>query len=404
MAIGIFSYKAVNVDGQTVNGKLVAAGREEALQTLLGKGLHPFSVGEESIKFNQMKAFGLLERRQKEGNLIFFTQQLANLLLAGVRLGEALEIISILLKPGAFKKVVMEVNNSLRSGSHFSASLAEHPGYFSSTYIGMIKAGEEGGFLGLTCQRLARTLESSARFKAFLFSSLIYPFILLVVAIFAVVVMLTYVLPKFMQIYSNYGKTLPWSTRFLLQLNRFLSDHWWLLIGVLAVLIICLVVYRRTAYGRRQLDEFRLKLPVVGKLSIALAMTEICRSIGTMLENGVSLIKALNVSCHISNNQVFQTALVEAGVEVERGKHLSEALAKTGVFPATVVALTGIGEHTGKMGTMLQQAADHYEQEGKESLEKVVKTFEPVLILTMGLIIGFIVISMLLPVLGISVI
>ncbi len=402
-----YIYKALKETGETITGTVHSSDYQNALTNLEAQGLYPFSLEEErdrrQVKKNgQKQIFSSLFLKNKNDNLILFTRQLANLLLAGIQPGEALKKISHLLKPGKFKRIINGVYSSLKGGRDLADCLAEHPDYFSVSYISMIRAGQEGGFLGLTCQRLTQNLEDNRQLKNFIISSLIYPVILLIVAVLAIVVIFTFVLPRFMLIYANYGKSLPWPTRLLLQISSFISSY-----GIFLMLIICLAgliswLYCRSESGKRKLDSLVLRLPLIGRLTKGIAITGISRSIGTMLENGVSLLKAIRVSQYMNSNLIIQEALKEAGLQVKRGGNLSDALNRSGVFPEIATYLIGVGEETGKLDSILIQVADNFERESKDTLEKAMKTFEPVMILIMGVLIGFIVIAMLLPILGIN--
>lgn len=394
-----FAYEAINPDtGDTITGSIEAKSQDEALEKIEAQSLSPFNLKEEKDK--QRKKKFIFPKRGE--NLILFTHQLANLLKAGVQLGEALEIVHRLLKPSELKNIIKNIYDSIKSGKNFAESLANYPNYFSSSYINIIKAGEEGGFLDSACQRLAKDLEDDAQLKSFVISCLIYPAILSIVAILAIIVMITYVLPKFLVIYDNYGQTLPFTTEILLNISQFLSNYW--IVIVLALITIAIVSwkYYRSKEGKVKVDGYILSLPIVSDLIVGISVAKISRSIGTMLESGVPLLKALQLSQHISNNIIIRQALEEASLEVKKGRTLSEALNKREIFPEILIYMIGVGEKTGRLGAMLLEVAKNFERDSKKNLEKFMKAFEPLLILFMGLMIGFIIISILLPILGIS--
>ncbi|OCL25995.1 type II secretion system protein [Orenia metallireducens] len=395
-----FTYKAINQDtGQTVEGIIDADNSTIALEKIEAKNLSPFSL-EEGTKVEIKDTTSLFIN--KENNLILFTSQLANLLKSGIQLGEALGITQRLIKEGKFKEIIVNLNKSLKGGKHFAEALSDYPNYFSDSYISMIKAGEEGGFLDLSCQRLAQDLEDHSELKSFIISSLIYPMILLLVALLAILVMITYVLPKFSMIYGKYGKSLPFSTKLLLDISQFISSNGLIIAIITLVTGLGIWQYYQSENGKKRLDQFILKIPILGSLITDLTIVKITRSIGSMLINGVSLIKALEVSRYLTNNSLFRRAIVKSITQVQRGNALSEALAKTEVFPEIVIYMIGVGEETGRLGTMLVQISENFEKNSRKKIEKLMKAFEPLVIFFMGLIIGLIVISMLLPILGVN--
>ncbi|OCL27224.1 type II secretion system protein [Orenia metallireducens] len=395
-----FSYKAINDKGQEVKDKMEALDSDDAKKRLAEEGLYLFEL-KEIDEGSSSTNFSFTLGRKNE-NRILFTRQLSNLLVAGVQLGESLQVIIELLKPGNFKDIVEEIYEDLKGGRGFAESLAQYPSYFSKGYVSMIRAGEEGGFLDLTCQRLAKNLEDNHRFKAFITTSMIYPIVLLVVSIMAVVVMLTFVLPKFLSIYENYRQGLPLSTEILLKVSNFLSTYWLIVFIIPILSFLAIWSYYKTEDGRMKIDELLLQLPFIGEFIIKVEVARISRTLGTMLDSGVNLLKALDISLQVTSNIILQNTLQVAREKVQKGGALSENLDSNGFFPQVAVHMIGIGERTGKLSAMLLQLADNFEEESKSSLEKMMKVFEPLVILVMGTVIGIIVISMLLPMLNIN--
>ena len=397
-----YSYQAINEsNGNIKSGTVEAKNKQDAIRKIEAENLSVFELeAENQIEGETGSGFSLFFNKQ--ANLILFTNQMANLLKSGIRLGEALKIVSRLVKDNNFRKIIDQVHQSLIGGKGFAESLAEHPQYFSSSYVNMIKAGEEGGFLALTCQRLANNLEENSELKSFIISSLIYPVILLLVAIIAIVVMIIFVLPNFSSIYENYGTKLPKTTQLLLDSSDFLVNYWWIIILSIVGLVITIVSYYQSASGKKKIDSYLLEFPILGNFIISISIARLCKSIGSMLESGVPLLKSIRMSKNITSNVILQQGLAEAARKVKRGSHLSEALDKVNVFPEVVTYMIGIGEETGQLSNMLLEISENYEQDSKKTLEKFMKIFEPVVILIMGVSIGFIIISMLLPILGIN--
>ena len=399
-----FNYQAIDNQGQEVTGSIEALNIEEAKRNLQQQNLYVFSLTTAGTSEEQASATETqVNFFQQQDDILAFTKQLANLLGAGIQLGEALEIISQLTAASQFNRVVKEIYNSIKGGQNFAEALQEHPDHFSKGYIGMIKAGEEGGFLDLTCQRLSQDLENSKQLKSFMITSLIYPLVLVIVTILAVIVMMTYVLPKFVSIYENYDNSLPYLTKVLLNTSQFLTQYGlWIMLGFILIIGVIYFYYQKNPDAQRKVDQLLLETPVLGRLVAMVNVTKIARNLGTMLESGVSLLKALKFSQHVTNNQVLKNALEESAQRVQKGSNLSEALEQTKVFAPLVIYMVGIGERTGKLPAMLLQLAANFEENYRGSLEKIMKVFEPLIILVMGVIIGLIVVAMLMPILDIN--
>ncbi|MBM7623782.1 type II secretion system F family protein [Sporohalobacter salinus] len=397
-----FDYQALDNQGQTVNGVIEGRNLREAKNKLQSRDLHVFEIDKQESQEEDNNSFSGQLNLFNNDNLISFTKQLANLLGAGIQLGEALQIISNLMSGTEFSKVVTDIYKSIKGGQSFAEALQEHPQHFSASYCGMIKAGEEGGFLDLTCQRLSQNLESSKKLKSFIITSLIYPFVLVVVTILAVIIMLTYVLPKFVSIYENYGNNLPYLTKILLDISQFISHYGLLILLGIGIIVIGSYFYYQTNAGKKKVDNWILELPVIGELISIVSIAKIARNLGTMLESGVPLLKGLKFSQHVTNNIIIKEALQKSATRVKKGGNLADALEKNNIFPAVAVQMMGVGERTGKLSEMLLQLADNFEENYKETLEKLMKIFEPVIILVMGLIIGVIVVAMLMPILGMN--
>ena len=401
-----FEYQALDNQGQELTGTVEAFNLEQAKSKLAEQNLYVFAL---TTADNAQKNRGGITGGQKvnfmqqQDNVVAFTKQLANLLRAEIQLGAALEIISQLTVSGPFKKVVQAIYTSIKRGQNFAEALEAHPDYFSKAYVGMIKAGEEGGFLDLTCQRLSQDLENSKQLKSFMITSLIYPVVLVVVTILAVLVMITYVLPKFVAIYENYDQGLPYLTKLLLTISQFLSSYGvWLVLGGGLILGLIYIYYQQHSLFQRQVDQWLLALPIIGNLVKMINLTKIARNLGTMLESGVSLLQALKFSQYVTNNRILKLALSESAKRVQNGNNLAEALDETRVFSPLVIYMVGIGERTGKLPEMLLQLAANLEEDYRADLKKLMKIFEPLIILIMGIIIALIVVAMLMPILKIN--
>lgn len=400
-----YYYKAFNQRGDTVEGRISGKSYSKVVSQLEQDGLEPFSLKkiEENNKASKDKSFKTYSfSNNKQKNIIIFTKQLANLLKAGIQLGDALEIIVKLFKESSFKDHISDINELLKSGNSFSSALEKYPEYFDSTYLSMIKAGEESGYLPIICDRLADNLEENHRLRSFISLSMIYPVILIIISILAVLVILIYVLPKFVAMYDTYDQSLPLATLILLSISGFIRDKY-IYIFILSLGVISGVkYYSKSEVGKEKIDNFKLKTPIFGELFCKLAISRVTGSLGVLIGNGVPLLKSLKIIKDVTGNTVFSKSLESIAMAIERGVTLSQAFDDTGVFPDMVVYLIGVGEQTGELDDMLRQVGQTITEEYKEELEKFLKLFEPLILLFMGLTIGFIVFAMLLPVMRIN--
>ncbi len=403
-----YNYSGINDNGKNIKGTVKAENETEARNKLKKENLYIYNL----VQNKENKSINTETKREsnnyslnltnKGNNIIFFTEQFANLLLAGIKPGGAIKVIADILNPGKFKDIVKDIHLLLTEGKSFTEALSYYPDYFSNSYISMIKAGEESGYLGETCQKIARNLQENKELKSHIFTSLIYPVILFIITSVAVIIMFTFVLPRFLVIYEAYGESLPWTTSVLLAFSGFVTNYW-IYIIVLAVLFIMLFsAFLKTKMGKDIKDKYILKLPLFGSLFLKLYVTRITRSIALMINSGVPLLKALRITTETTNNNIYYNKLLDIETRIKKGMDMSEAFNLAGGFPHLVVYLIGVGEKTGELSSMLYELADNYEKEYREGLDRIIKITEPFMILFMGLLIGFFVIAMLLPILSMS--
>jgi type II secretory pathway component PulF len=294
--------------------------------------------------------------------------------------------------------VVEQVKYDVEHGSTFYDALAQHPKVFSELYVNMVRAGEAGGVLGVVLERLAEFAERQRHLKSEVISALFYPAILLSLSIIAVLVLMTFVIPKFTAMFTELNVDLPGPTRLLISTADFLGAYWWmLLIGGVGV-VLGIKQYVRTESGRFAFDKLKLKLPVVGGIFSTFALVRFTRTMSTLLENGVILLPALRVVKDTIGNLVYSNAVAEAAKEIERGSTLSRQFQEGQVFPPLLTHMIAIGEESGAPEQMLAKLSEYYDTEIKKSLERLTSSIGPLVILMMGLLIGFIAVAMILPI------
>lgn len=383
------------MEGTIVEGVIDAADEKAAIERLKNTGVIPLKVAapKEGIK----KRFTL---RSAKGDLLTFTTELSALLSSGVPLDRSLNILSGISESKEMKNIIQSILKSIREGSSFSDALQRHPEVFPKIYINMIRAGEAGGVLDVVLDKLNEFLESRKELKEHVFSAMIYPTILIVTGGISVIVLLTYVLPKFTVIFAELGGSLPLPTQILLAFSNNLKSYWWI---VLSLFITGWFIFKhsiKSDTGRYKWDSFKLKL--MGDVIRKLETARFCRTLGTLLKSGVPLLQALNNAKDVINNQVIASVIDDVSKGAKEGKGIAFPLTNTNVFPPLALSMIKVGEETGQLDTMLLKVASTYEKSLKEAIKRFISLLEPVMILTMGLIIGFIVVSMLMAIFSVT--
>jgi len=393
--VGIFSYKATTMEGAIVEGVIEAVDEKDVAQRLKNSGVIPLSIA--SPKEGLGKRFA---RKSSRGDILTFTTELSSLLGAGLPLDRSLNILSDISESGEMKNIIKSVLKSIREGSSFSDALQKHPRVFQKLYVNMIRAGEAGGVLDVVLDKLNEFLESSRELKDHVFSAMIYPVILLFTGGASIVVLLTWVLPKFSVIFSEMHTQLPASTRMIIGFSEAIASYWWILLACAAGGWVVFRNYVKTPAGRLQWDSFKLKL--MGDVIRKIETARFARTLGTLLRSGVPLLQALHNSKDIINNQVIASAIDTVSRGAKEGKGIAAPLATANVLPALALSMIKVGEETGQLDTMLLKVAVTYEKSLRIAIKRFVSLMEPALILGMGLVIGFIVLSMLMAIFSIT--
>ncbi len=393
--MAIFSYRATTMEGAIVEGAIEAADEKSAIERLKNSGIIPLKVAapEEGIKKR-------ITLRSSKTDLLTFTTELSSLLSAGLPLDRSLNILSEISESKDMKNIVQSILKSIREGSSFSDALQRHPKVFPRLYINMIRAGEAGGVLDVVLDKLNEFLESSKELKEHIFSVMIYPTILIVTGGISIIILLTYVLPKFSVIFAELGSSLPLPTQILLTFSNTLKSYWWIVLSVIIAGWIVFKNYIKSDAGRYKWDVFKLKL--MGEVIRKLETARFCRTLGTLLRSGVPLLQALNNARDVINNQVIASAIDAVSTGAKEGKGIAIPLSSANVFPPLALSMIKVGEETGQLDNMLMKVASTYEKSLNVAIKRFVSLLEPVMILSMGLIIGFIVISMLMAIFSIT--
>jgi general secretion pathway protein F len=396
-----FSYKAIKGTGELVQGTLVAETEPAVLAQLRRMGCMPIRVSSKDGSTDA--SWSLLKRRgTSSSDRLVFARQLATLVRAGVPLDRSLSLCRDLAEKPGLQAVIAATLKELRSGQSLANSLAANPRFFPPLYVAMMRAGEASGTLPAVLDRLVEFEEFSAELRGYLISALIYPMVLMVVGSVAIAFLLGFVVPRFAQIFEEAGKELPLPTQILMDVSQALRDYGWIAAVVIIITVLFFTRWVRTESGRLRWDQWRLKAPLLGDVSLKLEIARFAKTMGTLLNQAVPIISALRLTREVLSNRRVAAAVEPLIQGVKRGQGLAGPLAETRMFPALAVQLMTLGEQTGKLDSMLLELAAIYDREVRVATKRMVALVEPAVILAMGLVVGTIVISTLLAIVSIN--
>ncbi|HTY78060.1 MAG TPA: type II secretion system F family protein [Candidatus Bathyarchaeia archaeon] len=400
-----FAYKAADRRGQTIDGVMEAADARSVVEQLQRDAYFPIQVAPQ----REHAGVGRLARARlgapgiRGRDLVAFTQQLATLIEAGLPLDRALGIQEGLTASPRLRAIIGDVLKNVRAGTSLGEALAKHhPRPFSRLYVNMVRAGERGGVLEQTLRRLAEFLEEAQEFRDALLSALIYPTLVAAVGGAAVIFLLTFVVPRFADIFRDLGSTIPAPTQALLTTSAWIRAHWWALAGAVLAFVLALRMWVATPRGRLEADRMLLRVPIIGSVLLQTDVARFARITGTLLRSGVPMLPALGVVKDMLGNQVVGQAVDSLADGVRGGAGLAKPMVETGVFPALATHMVKVGEETGRLDEVLLKVGATYEADTRKSLKRLIALIEPGIILVMGLVVGFIVVAMLLAILSIT--
>ena len=389
-----FAYEGRTTDGQVKKGKIDAVDANAARNQLKRQNINPTSVKENKGGIE----ISLFKPKVTTRDLVIFTRQFATMIDSGLPLVQCLEIQSKQAESETFRGELAQIKESVESGSTFADALKRFPGTFDELYQNMIAAGEVGGILDTILNRLAVYLEKAENLKRQIKGALMYPVITIVVAAVVVSVLLLFVVPSFETMFADMGAALPSLTQMVIDLSKWLQANWWIVLGIIIGTIWGTRTFYKTEKGNVVLDGLMLKLPVFGDLLTKVAVARFCRTLGTMLSAGVSILEALDICGRTSGNKVIEGAIVGVRQGISEGRNISEPLAEAKVFPDMVCQMISVGEATGALDVMLNKVADFYEDEVDQSVEAMTSMLEPLIMVFLGVVIGGLVIAMYLPI------
>jgi len=391
-----FKYKAKNTEGKTVKGVVEARDDAQAIQLLKARNLIPFSLQPSRGGIFSF-AFSKFFQRITLTDLSNFTQQLSQMISAGLTVNEALRILGKQSSP-ALTEVIDDVLRSVEGGSSLADALEKHSKVFSKTYIALVRAGEAAGVLDEVLKRLAVNLEKKREFMGKIRGAMIYPVVIVIGMLVVGVIMMIFVIPKLFALYEEFEADLPASTLALVSISNFLSRFWWLLLLVLFGAFTLFRNFKKTKSGRMQIDTLLLQMPIIGKVKTQTDLTETTRTLGLLVGAGVSIVEALKITAEAAGNAIFEKHLIEASKQVERGLSLGSVLETYEEFPPVVSHMISVGEQTGKVDETLNKLSAFFEVQSAEMVKGLTTIIEPIIMVLLGIGVGFLVVSVIMPI------
>jgi type IV pilus assembly protein PilC len=336
--------------------------------------------------------------RVKLSDLAIFCRQFSTMQDAGVSIVRSLDVLAQQTQSPKLRRIIMDIQAEVEAGQTLSKAMSKYPNVFSNLFIGLIRAGEVGGVLEESLQRLAAFLEADVALRRKVRAAMTYPTIVVIAALAIVIGLVTFILPKFFDVFRDLNiKEFPVMTQMLMDFSNFLTSRWYVMIAIVALVVMAFRMFVRTRIGRRLYDRLKLRLPVFGPLNHKIALARFSRTLSTLLSSGVPILQALETVAGTVANEIIAEAVMEARARIREGDRIGPPLEKSGMFPPMVVHMISIGEESGALDQMLSKVADFYESEVESTLQSLTSAIEPVLIVLLGGMVGFIVISLLLP-------
>jgi len=391
-----YFYKARSKGGKLVTGKLEAKNRHEAIELIRKRELFVIEIREISVK-GFINPVDIFAKRVSTRELALMCHQFATMTQVGIPMLQCLSILIQQCDNGILKRTLKKVTENLEEGMSLADSFKAYPKVFPPLFISMVESGEVSGMLDQVLNRLAINMQREYELIEKIKSAMTYPAAVIAVAVVSVVTLLMFVIPKFVLLLNNMMAPVPFTTRLIVLLGEILKDYWYIVVFLFAVVVVSYKWAITTKRGRMVKDKIALKLPVFGPLIRRMIVSRFCRSLSALLKSGVPVLQALNVVKNIAGNYIVIKSINEVESNIKKGGGISLPLQKSGVFPPMVTRMIAIGEETGSIDTLLEKIADFYEREVEERVARLSSLLEPVLIVGVGGIIGFIILSIMLP-------
>ena len=391
-----FVYDAVNAAGRSVKGKIEADNEQLVLAKLQDQHLHIVSVQESkgSLKIQVASKTG----KVKLQSLVVFSRLFATMIDAGIAIIKCLDILESQTKEEVLKGVIGAIRRDVKGGLSLTDAIAKHPNIFNKLYINMIRAAEVGGILDIILDRLAGFLEKEMEIKGKIKSAMMYPIIVLCFAGVMVVLLFMLVLPRFKEIFVSMNVPMPPVTQALFDMSDWVIKFWWVVLLMIVGSVVGYKQYYKTTKGRYNIDKLKIRVPIFGDLALKMAISRFARTFGTLIASGVPMMRSMEIIGETSGNAVLAEAITNARNSIREGAKISAPLASSGLFPTMVTHMVDIGEETGRLSEMLTKVADFYDNEVDAMVKGLTSMLEPMLIVFMGVVVGFIAISVMAPI------
>ena len=395
--MSVFQYKARSSEGKVISGLVEAPNEATASRLLHEKKLFVISLG---ISQQTSIMAAIKDRLNKVGftEIVNFTRQLATMVTAGLSLPASLTILRTQTENSTFAKMLQEVEHQIVGGGTLADSLGKYPNYFPPTYIALVRAGESSGTLDQVLNRLANILESQREFNSKVQGAMIYPVIIVIGMTIVVFIMMTVVVPKLTDLYKDFNIDLPTSTKLLMAVSSFFVHYWWVLIIAFVGLTTVFRKWRKTPEGEFIVDSLLLKVPLFGELQKKIMLVEFTRTLGMLISSGIHILEGLRILKESLGNVLFRNAITEIAKKVEKGFPLGDTFSQYEVFPPIVSQMMKVGEETGKLDDTLNKLSSYFESESEHLVKGLTTAIEPIIMVVLGVGVGFIVISVITPI------
>ncbi len=391
----IYKWEGKTLKGLTKKGEMEAPNEGALRIHLRQQSIVPTKIVSKGKEIKLSFSFG---KKVKQRSIAIYTRQLATMIDAGLPLVQSLEILSSQQENKAFKNILREIREDVEGGSTFAGALKKHPGTFNDLYTNLVIAGEEGGILDNILTRLANYIEKAEALRKKVKSAMIYPSVIVGVAVMVVAILMVFVIPVFEQMFKSAGQTLPLPTLIVLTLSKFMRKYVLIVIPALIFLFYLFKKYHHTENGKTVIDRLLLQLPVFGQLLRKIAVARFSRTLGTLVSSGVPILEGLNIVSKTAGNKTIETAILNARASIREGETIAEPLNRSAIFPPMVIQMISVGESTGALDSMLSKIADFYEEEVDVAVDNLTSLLEPFLMVFLGVVIGGVVIAMYLPI------
>jgi type IV pilus assembly protein PilC len=391
----LFVYTAIDSNGKVVKSKMEADSESLVLAKLRDQSLHCTEIKKSSSAFSSSK---MGQKKMKPKSLVVFSRQFATMIDAGIPILRCLDILSGQMKDPALKTAVEAVSQDVKGGLALNEAMIKHPKCFNKLYVNMIRAAEIGGILDQILDRLSGFLEYENEIKSKVKSAMMYPVMVLIFSQIMLFALFAFVLPKFKEIFNGMAVEMPPVTAGLFAIGDFCNQFWWVIILAGIAIFFGIKMFGKTERGRYQIDYFKLKIPIVGDLALKMSIARFCRTFGTLINSGVPMMRGLEIVGETLGNKVLTLAIEDTRVSIREGNKLSVPLIASGLFPTMVTTMIDIGEESGRLSDMLVKVGDFYDVEVESAVKGLTSMIEPLLIMFLGGIVGFIAISIMSPI------